>query len=149
MKIFDCKMCGHCCEGQGGIVLSPKDLKRLATFLGKTETEIMTDYCYVRNGKVRLNNTDDGYCVFFKSSEGCGIHPAKPDVCRAWPFFRGNLVDSVSLNLARAYCPGISRDCEFESFRSVGLIYLAENELISTTATALDVANLSTQRKSQ
>ena len=27
--VFDCQMCGQCCEGEGGIVLSPKDLKRL------------------------------------------------------------------------------------------------------------------------
>ena len=31
--VFDCQMCGQCCEGEGGIVLSPKDLKRLSLML--------------------------------------------------------------------------------------------------------------------
>ena len=28
-QAFSCKMCGHCCKGKGGIVVSPSDLKRL------------------------------------------------------------------------------------------------------------------------
>ena len=31
--VFQCRMCGHCCEGRGGIVVSPADLTRLAAFL--------------------------------------------------------------------------------------------------------------------
>lgn len=26
--VFECRMCGHCCEGSGGIVVSPADVGR-------------------------------------------------------------------------------------------------------------------------
>ena len=29
-------MCGHCCEGRGGIVVSPTDLARLASHMGQS-----------------------------------------------------------------------------------------------------------------
>ena len=32
--VFNCRMCGHCCEGRGGIVVSPTDLARLAAHMG-------------------------------------------------------------------------------------------------------------------
>lgn len=54
----------------------------------------------------------------------------KPDVCRAWPFFRGNLEDAASLSMAREYCPGIDKNCEFKVFLESGLSWLENNNLI-------------------
>jgi hypothetical protein len=31
---FTCRLCGHCCQGEGGIVLAEGDIARLATHLG-------------------------------------------------------------------------------------------------------------------
>ena len=31
--MFNCRMCGHCCEGRGGIVVSPTDMVRLAAHM--------------------------------------------------------------------------------------------------------------------
>ena len=31
---FDCRRCGHCCHGEGGIVLTSRDRARLAEHLG-------------------------------------------------------------------------------------------------------------------
>ncbi len=123
MPVFDCKMCGHCCEGKGGIILAPRDLTRIAAFMGCSEDEFARDYAEKRNGKLVIRTGPDGYCVFFRQGVGCGVHAGKPDVCRAWPFFRGNLVDEVSLDLARDYCPGIGR-VGFAEFREEGLAYL-------------------------
>ena len=32
-SVFNCRMCGHCCEGRGGIVVSPTDMVRLAAHM--------------------------------------------------------------------------------------------------------------------
>ncbi|GAB6887142.1 hypothetical protein JCM13304A_06400 [Desulfothermus okinawensis JCM 13304] len=54
----------------------------------------------------------------------------KPDICLAWPFFKGNLEDEYSFFLAKEYCPGISRDVSFEEFRKYGLKFLREHDLL-------------------
>ena len=54
---------------------------------------------------------------------------AKPDICRAWPFFRGNLLDAESLALAKDYCPGIHPEIEWGEFARQGLNYLDAKNL--------------------
>lgn len=131
--VFECKKCGHCCEGRGGIVLSPKDLARLAAHLDLDPRETAERYAEISNAKLKIRNGDDGFCIFFRRGAGCIVHEAKPDICRAWPFFRGNMEDAVSLDMARAFCPGIG-NVSFEEFASAGLEYLRENGLMAKNA---------------
>lgn len=129
MDIFECRMCGQCCEGKGGIVLEQQELERLALFTGLSPEEFQARYCCQTGGKLKLVANEAGYCVFFVPGKGCDVHEVKPGVCRAWPFFRGNLVDEISLAMAVEYCPGINRQASFEQFRSFGLEYLRKNDL--------------------
>lgn len=131
MRVFECQMCGHCCEGRGGIVLAAKDLERLALHLGLPVAEFCRSHAEPRGGKLVVRSGADGFCVFFLAGTGCAVHPARPDVCRAWPFFRGNLEDPVSLELAASDCPGIRLEAGFAEFRRQGLDYLRENGLIA------------------
>lgn len=127
---FDCKCCGHCCEGSGGILVSPREVERLCLFLNMPCEAFKEQYTEEANGKLRLCTSKSGFCVFFTEGVGCGVHEAKPDVCRAWPFFRGNLIDPVSLELAKDYCPGIPKDMKFDDFVNEGVHYLHEADLI-------------------
>lgn len=122
--VFSCQKCGKCCEGEGGIVLSPQDLVRLANFLGLAVETAKDRYATPGNGKLKIITGKDGHCIFFQMGKGCAIHPVKPAVCRAWPYFRGNLVDEESFMLAREFCPGISRTCTHAEFVRTGLEYL-------------------------
>lgn len=131
IAVFKCRMCGHCCEGRGGIVLSVKDLARLAAHLGLSTAEFCDLYGEERGGKLVIRTGADGYCVFYRAGQGCGVHRGRPDICRAWPFFKGNLTDKVSLEMASMDCPGINRDAPFEEFARQGLEYLRENGLIA------------------
>ncbi len=128
-QVFECKKCGHCCEGRGGIVLSQRDLDRLAAFLGVDPAIARERYAELSNGKLKVRTGPDGFCIFFKTGSGCAVHAGKPDICRAWPFFRGNLVDDVSLDMARDFCPGISRATTFENFQRAGREYLRAHGL--------------------
>lgn len=131
MRVFTCKMCGRCCEGRGGIVLSPKDLVRIAGHLGLCHADFRARYAEPRGGKLTIRSGDDGYCVFFKAGEGCTVHSGRPDVCRAWPFFRGNLVDEISLRMAAADCPGIRLEAGFAEFCRQGFEYLSGHGLVA------------------
>ncbi|MUM77075.1 YkgJ family cysteine cluster protein [Pseudodesulfovibrio sp. F-1] len=121
-------MCGHCCQGEGGIVLTDTDRERLADHLGIDQDELVRRYTRERCGKIHLICGDDGYCVFF--DQGCGVHPGRPDICRAWPYFRGNLVDETSWKMIQEYCPGINADAGHAEFVRQGRRYLHDKGLL-------------------
>lgn len=127
-QVFSCQQCGQCCYGAGGIVLSPNDAARLAAHLGLQVAPFLEKYAEKVGGKQRLRIGDDGYCVFF--GQGCRVHEAKPDVCRAWPFFKGNLEDADSLEMAKDYCPGIHPDASFKAFAAEGKAFLQREGLL-------------------
>ncbi|MGX9366324.1 YkgJ family cysteine cluster protein [Desulfoplanes sp. PS50] len=129
---FSCQMCGHCCQGTGGIVVSPDEQKRLCQFLNIDLTTFQEKYTDLVSSKRIIKSDATGYCVFFQKATGCSVHTAKPDVCRAWPFFRGNLLDPVSWELAQDYCPGISKNVTHEEFVRQGLVYLSSHGLAHT-----------------
>lgn len=127
-EAFSCKRCGHCCQGAGGIILSAGDQARLVAHLnsqGLNGAEELASASYVRLGKRQLTTGPDGYCIYYRQDAGgCGIHPARPDVCRAWPFFRGNLVDKLSWRMIQEDCRGVNPEVTFEEFVRAGLEYL-------------------------
>ncbi len=128
-ETFSCRRCGKCCEGRGGIVVGPRDLPRLCAHFRLPPEEVLVRYTERMAGKTVLRCGEDGFCLFFKAGAGCSIHPARPSVCRAWPFFRGNLVDEVSFAMAREDCPGISRTASHREFALEGMRYLEEYRL--------------------
>ena len=132
---FTCRMCGHCCQGQGGIVLTAKDIRRLAQGLNISSEECLHTYTTLDAGKQVLTSQSDGTCVFFQSGRGCTVHAHKPDVCRAWPFFRGNLEDEFSWRMAQESCPGINPDIPHQEFVRQGLLLLHREGLIHPPGT--------------
>lgn len=133
-SLFHCRRCGHCCEGRGGIVVSPADLERLAAFLELAPEAVVERFAERSGGKLKIRNGEDGRCIFFRQGAGCAVHDGKPSICRAWPFFRGNILDEFSLALAKDFCPGISRDARHADFARVGRAYLAEQGLMASNA---------------
>ncbi|MDZ7759419.1 MAG: YkgJ family cysteine cluster protein [Desulfovermiculus sp.] len=132
--VFICRMCGQCCQGQGGIVLTAKDMHRLAKGLGLTPEALIQTYVVYDHKKPVLTSQVDGTCIFFQSQTGCTVHAYKPDVCRAWPFFRGNLEDEASWRMAQEYCPGINPDIPHQEFVCQGLEYIHQHGLVHPQA---------------
>lgn len=143
---FACRRCGQCCRGEGGIVVSNKDLDRLCRYLGMGAAVFETRYGRRSFGKLKVRIGADENCIFFREGEGCTVHPARPDICRAWPYFRGNLVDEQSHALAAQYCPGLDKQQPHEEFLQEGLRYLQSEGLCGRNgpdeAAALQVDDL-------
>jgi len=127
---FSCQRCGHCCQGSGGIVLTARDRERLARHLGLGVEAMLASCAESSGGKVRLRAGADGFCVFFVQGQGCGVHPGRPDICRAWPYFRGNLVDASSWEMIQTDCPGVNRAAGHRAFVSEGAAYLRKHGLV-------------------
>jgi len=124
---FTCRRCGHCCQGEGGIVLSDEDIDRLANQLQMDRSDMLTRFAERVNDKYRLITGADTYCIFYE--KGCSIHTARPDVCRAWPFFRGNIIDADSHAMAAEDCPGINTKASHTEFARQGRAYLESRGL--------------------
>lgn len=129
--VFQCRKCGVCCEGRGGIVVSPSDLSCLAAFLHIAVGEVAARYCESSGGKLKIRTGQNGRCTFFREGRGCGVHGGKPAICRAWPFFRGNIEDPISLAMAKGFCPGIATDIGHAAFAKAGRAYLLAEGLLA------------------
>lgn len=129
-RSFTCQRCGHCCQGEGGIIMTAHDRERLALHLSLDVAHMLADFAESVDGKVRLRTAADGFCVFFKQGAGCGVHQGRPDICRAWPYFRGNLVDASSWEMIQSDCPGVNVEAGHALFVSEGVAYLCEHGLV-------------------
>jgi Fe-S-cluster containining protein len=116
MKAFECKRCGTCCYGEGGIMVEEKEVRSIASFLGVTPECFVREYCEDRKGKLSIKIRGDGYCIFFDEKRLCAIHGVKPRPCRIWPFYPALLKDKENWEAAKDACPGISRSASFEDF---------------------------------
>lgn len=149
---FTCRLCGHCCQGEGGIVLAEADIVRLCAHLGLSREEFLAQAVVTVCGKHRIKSRVDGYCLYFQEGTGCGVHPARPDICRAWPFFRGNLIDAISWEMAQDFCPGIDPDVPHAEFARQGLAYLRDQGICRSSgpcplATAAETGEASSDKR--
>ncbi len=130
--VFNCKMCGQCCRGEGGIIVVQEEIEHICKYLNIPEQVFISEYL-IKDvcGKYSIKINKHGYCIFFDTKKGCKIHVVKPNICRAWPFFKGNLEDVISFEMAKEYCPGINKDIGFDEFKKYGYRFLRQNGLIT------------------
>lgn len=91
---FGCTMCGECCINREDILLSPRDIYRMAKELGLSAGSLFLKYCEAYVGQdsrmpvVRLNPSGpDRRCPLLKDRK-CMVHNAKPTVCAMFPIGR-------------------------------------------------------------
>ncbi len=115
-KIFDCRRCGYCCQGETTVSLDVDDLERMAAYLRLPVEEVKKRYLRVNNGVVQMQ-TVAGHCIFYDS--GCTIHEGKPWRCRQWPLHPSMAADPANFETIRNSCPGIKGEVGYEEFRRV------------------------------
>jgi uncharacterized protein len=88
---YDCLKCpGYCCS-YPIIVVTRRDLARIARHFAISEPEAEERYCVARHGYKRiLQRKPDKHfrriCRFFDTTaRRCGIYHARPAACRAFP----------------------------------------------------------------
>ena len=106
--LFDCTMCGDCCRGYGGTLLTPADVSAISEFIQMDPVRFTEMCCAYSGDKPILTQRTDGYCIFW--DEKCRIHPVKPRMCRAWPFIEAVLTDVNNWYAMAGSCPGMRMD---------------------------------------
>ncbi|MEM2124706.1 MAG: YkgJ family cysteine cluster protein [Methanolinea sp.] len=93
---FECTRCGDCCragEGDGNLVMvSPEEICAIAAYSGMDPGEVSEPYpeeIPLPGGRTvtfgRVLRRPRGDCLFF-SGGGCTVYPARPAICRTYPF---------------------------------------------------------------
>ncbi|MBW1991289.1 MAG: YkgJ family cysteine cluster protein [Deltaproteobacteria bacterium] len=111
---FICRQCGECCRGEKGILVSSREAREIAAFLGISEAELRSRYL-VESSLGPQVATVNGACVFLVNNR-CRIHPVKPRICREWPFLPALLQHADEFEAAKAACPGLAAAGSHEDF---------------------------------
>lgn len=81
---YQCRRCSRCCHHQA-IQVNPFEILCLARHLGLSTGQFIA--AHTTNAGLFLRFTPQGACGFL-TPQGCGVHPARPLVCRLYPLGR-------------------------------------------------------------
>ena len=108
---FECTQCGRCCTGAAGYVwvditeigaLARELNLSLDAFGGRYLRRVGSRYALVD----RPGTSD---CVFYDNGK-CSVYAARPQQCRAFPFWRKYLESPETWGAVAARCEGIRDD---------------------------------------
>ena len=100
--------CIRCCDKPGWVYLTEEDVRRAADYLHLPQDDFERRYLYRTRHLRRLRKPPGRQCVFLGET-GCGIHPAKPTQCRAYPFWPEIFDDPMEWRELTADCPGVGQ----------------------------------------
>lgn len=121
---FQCAQCGRCCSGpgEGYIWVTRPEVQFIADYL-KIPADVLRGK-YLKRVGMRLSIIEDKNnkdCIFLDrvgDEKKCRIYPVRPNQCRTWPFWPGNLASSNSWNETTRRCEGINRG-RYYSFEQI------------------------------
>lgn len=117
-EVFECRQCGSCCFGRGGVRLTQAEAEEAAAYLRIGLEELKRLYLIDGRPPWEVRVDLEGFCMFHQPQGArCLIHPVKPVVCRLWPFLPGPLKDESAFRDARESCPGLDDDLSWEDFK--------------------------------
>jgi len=104
---FTCTRCGDCCTGAPGYVwVTIDEMRRIAEFRGEAVEAFAERFVRLVGERFSLIEKPGGDCVFWDKQAGCTVYPARPDQCRAWPFWPENLERRKDWQRVCQVCPG-------------------------------------------
>lgn len=108
---FECQRgCTKCCETEGYVYITERDLKRIAKYLKMTAEDFESRYVYRTKHLLRLRKPGKGrQCHFLKDGFGCTIHPVNPVQCRLYPFWPELVENRGAWKREAKRCPGIGQ----------------------------------------
>ncbi len=105
---FHCTSCGKCCTGAPGFVwLEDADIKKLSCHLSLSEEEFLHKYTRKVGEKITLLEDRKTYDCIFLQGKQCSVYEARPQQCRAFPFWLSNLKKKTDWLQAKQMCEGI------------------------------------------
>ncbi len=106
--VFKCQRCGWCCEHCDPVNLEKSDIIALSEYLKKPLKTIVRKYTRIHETAKITSFKKTAPCKFYNPiTKTCRIYPARPIVCRSWPFLSGSVdVDLKASVDVPMECPG-------------------------------------------
>jgi len=114
---FTCTQCGNCCSGPPGhVMISRDEIALLAQSLKLTVEDTISQYCIWIGDELSLrerrNPQGQFDCIFLDTHPGgkrtCSIYNVRPEQCRTWPFWEGNLASRENWERSAIRCHGMN-----------------------------------------
>ena len=105
---FKCEHCGNCCTGKGVVFMTEREIGKISVYLHLSPFTFREQFLSIFNNRPILKNKINGECIFHKNNR-CSIHEAKPDQCKAWPFWSTLLKYPKNFQYAKGYCEGLKK----------------------------------------
>ncbi len=100
--------CIRCCDTQGFVYITARDLERLSKHFGLTEKDFEKRYVIRYRQVMRLRKPRKSQCHFLKP-DGCSVHEVKPVQCRTYPFWPEIVENRAAWESEAKRCPGINK----------------------------------------
>lgn len=91
---FECRRCGNCCAGRGSVVrVSDREVEALAREVAMSVADFRSRHTAEAFEETVLRDKEgtDGECEWLVRDDagttGCSVQDAKPEQCRAYPFW--------------------------------------------------------------
>ena len=83
---YECQRCLACCRWPGDVRIDDHEVRRIAAFLGMSESQFIQRYTRLRTNRSGLSLAEkpNHECVMLDGAD-CRIHEVKPDQCRGFP----------------------------------------------------------------
>lgn len=109
---FACSRCGNCCSGKGSVVIvTDREVEALARVAGCTVEEFRALHTRTSHDDTVLVDRESGECEWLSrapdGATSCRVQAAKPDQCRAYPFWPRVLASRAAWEAEGARCRGI------------------------------------------
>lgn len=117
--IFECQLCGDCCNGFGGTYVTKKDIEKIAAFINFNPEKFTAKYCDPSGSRFVLTLGKNGSCIFFDRKRQCTIHSVKPYMCKAWPFLKTIIKNPENWNAMSNSCPGIQKNIPDKALKKI------------------------------
>ena len=117
--IFECQLCGDCCNGFGGTYVTQQDIINISTYINFDPEKFISRYCDKSGKRNVLTLGKDGYCIFFDTGRQCTIHPVKPYMCKAWPFIQTIIKYPENWNAMANSCPGMKKNIPHKDLQKI------------------------------
>ncbi|MCM8535415.1 MAG: YkgJ family cysteine cluster protein [Lentisphaeraceae bacterium] len=93
-KKWLCQRCGNCCRRPGPVIVSGKEIDKMANFLEMDPEKFLDLYVSVTpdGENLTLISKPDESCILLDGTNKCMVNDAKPDQCSGFPntwFFEG------------------------------------------------------------
>ncbi len=120
--IFECQLCGDCCNGFGGTYVTDEDILKIASFIDADPKTFVATYCDYAGSKPVLTLGANGACIFFEREKQCTIHPVKPYMCKAWPYIKTIIKNPENWNAMAGACPGMKKDIPHKDLKQIVVV---------------------------